>query len=212
MDGQTGVGIVAAAIAFGAMVVSIWQAYVAKAQTKHAKEQVDEARKANELTEQLLNHEQAARRFHLDLSAKPEKHHDQLLYLVVRVENNCLQTANIQELFLVFGDGSTESDGVFDGEIKFTERNFFSRDLPGELEPGKYFTFRFCKLVEYGEQHFRNFREVPPDYSDSKWRNIDRIEIKSNNKVFTLTGKEDPQQPPHWKAQFENMTSPNAGH
>lgn len=186
------------------------QAYAAHAQVALMRDQVEEARKANQLAERMLKDEAEARRFRLKLSAYPEKEGDEW-FLVLKVDNNCSQTANIQSIAIVFADGTRWSDGRFRGQIGLTNSQFSTSGLLGQLEHGQSFTFRFGREVRLDPEDnlYLDARFAAPDYGEGRWRQIESIEVKASNERFFLTGIESSEQPPHWKNQFQSYPTRN---
>lgn len=183
------------------------QAEAAKAQVGLMQKQIDIAERANELTARSLAATIEGRSTKLEIRVSAKKI-DNEIQLVVHIENNGGQSANIQIIAAVFGDGTSHTDGLLAGEAV---RGSGRSQMPAELPVGRACSYQFAVFQSNapsgtgGQVKMMGSTFVlTPDWTSQKWRGLDRIEVRANNQLFTVSGENA-----HWCQQIRYGYSPS---
>jgi hypothetical protein len=177
------------------------QAAAAEKQTSLSAMQLQEMRKANELTEKHKAEEKDAKRLRLEVIAKAVQDKEGW-WLEVAVENNSGVVANIQGVSAVFASGSKYSYVQPRGDLELTNNPLSDKHgLPGLLKPGSKCVFRFgsMEIQSFSGENVFGLANgfVPPDYENSLWRSLERVEVEANNQTFVA-----PEGDGAWRTRF----------
>lgn len=176
------------------------QAEAATAQVDIGKSQLQEMRKANELSAKIHAEDQAAHSLNLSLTPFLQEAAGKW-WLSVRLDNNGRIPANIQALRFVFGEDRIDGTGFWQGDINVNGRPIppqpplsLKPAFPAVLAPGSscFYVFAIMKI----EAVF-TINLVPHDYSEPHWRSFWGVELLANNQTLAV-----PEGDGQWRRQI----------